>query len=102
MGNGTERRQWARRTPGVDDPLRKVKVRIGPELTVIDVCGHGVLVEARTRLTPGARVDLHVLARNGRVLVRSTVMRAWVSQLRSDAVTYRAGIRFDHPIELGA
>jgi hypothetical protein len=79
-----------------------VKVRIGPELTVIDIGGHGVLVEGGMRLTPGARLDLHVVARSGRVLVRSTVTRAWVSQLRSDAVTYRAGIRFDHPVDIDA
>ena len=59
-------------------------MRIGPELTVIDIGGHGVLVEGGTRLTPGARLDLHVIARSGHVLVRSTVTRAWVSHLRSD------------------
>ena len=98
MVTGTERRQSERRTPGGGEPLGKVKVRIGPELAVVDIGSHGVLVEGTARLTPGARLDLHVLARNGRVLVRSTVIRAWVSHLRGDAVTYRAGIRFDHPI----
>jgi hypothetical protein len=75
-----------------------VKLRIGPELTVIDISSHGVLVEGRARLAPGARVDVHVVPPQGRVLVRTTVVRAYVCQLRPDTVIYRAGLRFDHPI----
>jgi hypothetical protein len=95
-----ERRQTRRQSPGTGDSLCRVKLRIGPELAVIDIAGGGVLVEGTARLAPGARVDLHVVPRQGRVLVRTTVVRAWVFRLRSDAVTYRAGLRFDHPIDI--
>lgn len=104
MGTETvpDRRQARRRAPGTEEPLRRVKLRIGPELTVIDIAGGGVLVEGTARLAPNARLDVHVVSRPGRILVRTTVVRAWVSQLRSDAVTYRAGLRFDQPVDIEA
>jgi len=98
MTDGDDRRQAKRRTPESEEPLSRVKLRIGPELTVIDIGSHGVLVEGRARLSPGARVDVHVVPPQGRVLVRTTVVRAYVSELRHDTVVYRAGLRFDHPI----
>ena len=98
MTDGVDRRQAKRRTPECGEPLSRVKLRIGPELTVIDIGSHGVLVEGRARLAPGARVDVHVVPAHGRVLVRTTVVRAYVSELRHDTVVYRAGLRFDHPI----
>ena len=101
-GREPERRQGTRRTPVAEESLRRMKLRIGPELTVIDISGGGALVEGTARLVPGARLDVHVVPRSGRVLVRSTVVRAWVSQLRSDSVTYRAGLRFDQPVDVEA
>lgn len=98
MRDDIDRRQSQRRIPGSEESLRRVKLRIGPELTVLDIGNHGVLVEGRYRLPPGARVDIHVIPPQGRVLVRTTVVRADVSELRPDAVTYRAGLKFDHPI----
>jgi len=101
-GTELERRQATRRTPDAEESLRRMKLRIGPELTVIDISGGGALVEGTARLVPGARLDVHVVPRPGRVLVRTTVVRAWVSQLRGDSVTYRAGLRFDHSIDVEA
>ena len=100
MIDGVDRRQARRRTPEGEEPIGRVKLRIGPELTVIDIGSHGVLVEGRARLAPGARVDVHVVPPQGRVLVRTTVVRAYVSELRHDTVVYRAGLRFDHSIEV--
>ena len=51
--------------PGETESLSRVRLRIGPELHVVDVSDHGVLVEAAARLLPGARVDLHVVGRHG-------------------------------------
>ena len=101
-GRERERRQATRRTPGADESLRRMKLRIGPELTVLDIASGGALVEGTARLVPGARLDVHVVPRPGRVLVRTTVVRAWVSQLRSDSVTYRAGLRFDQVVDVEA
>ena len=97
-----DRRQARRRTPVAEESLRRVKLRIGPELTVMNVASGGALVEGTARLAPGARLDVHVVPRSGRVLVRATVVRAWVSQVRSDSVTYRAGLRFDQPVDVEA
>lgn len=97
-----DRRQTPRRTPGMEEPLRRVKLRIGPELNVIDISGGGAMVEGTARLAPNARIDVHVVPRTGRILVRTTVVRACVSRLRGDSVTYRAALRFDQPVDVEA
>ena len=94
-----DRRHADRRLPSPDEPLSRLRLRIGTELSVLDISNSGALVEGVARLGPGARVDVHIVTRHGRVLVRSTVMRAWVCAVRVDAVTYRTALRFDQPVE---
>jgi hypothetical protein len=99
---GIERRQMQRRSPVPNEAVSRVRLRLGPELDVMNVSDCGALLEGKARLSPGTRVDLHVVSAHGRVLVRSTVVRAQVSCLRPDAVVYRAAVRFDQPIEVGS
>jgi hypothetical protein len=98
---GRDRRRAARRAPLPDEPLARVRLRAGRELGVLDVSAAGALVEGETRLLPGTHVDVHVLAAEGRVLVRSRVVRAWVSALASDCVRYRGALAFERPIDTG-
>ena len=102
IASGPDRRRVRRRVPGETESLSRVRLRIGPELHVVDVSDHGVLVEAAARLLPGARVDLHVVGRHGRVLVRSRVVRAHVCALRADLVRYHAALVFDAPVDTTA
>jgi hypothetical protein len=65
----------------------------------VNVADTGALVEGPARLGPGARVDVHVVTRHGRVLVRTTVTRARVCAVRADAITFQAALRFDGPVD---
>jgi hypothetical protein len=56
-------------------------------MSVLDVGNGGVLVEGRVRLLPGTHLDVHVVTREGRVLVRSRVVRCWVAVLQADTVS---------------
>ena len=94
-----ERRQQSRRIPAADEPLARMRMRTGTELTVLDVSDLGTLVEGDVRLVPGARVDVHVITRAGRVLVRSRVVRAFISKLRADSLRYRAALLFDQAVD---
>jgi len=47
------------------------------------------------RLLPGTHVEVHVVTRDGRTLVRSRVTRAWVFAVAADALRYRAALVFD-------
>jgi hypothetical protein len=69
---------------------------------VIDVSSRGALVEGEARLLPGTHLDVHVIARGGRTLVRSRVVRATVSEVRCDRVVYRTALAFDRPVDLPA
>jgi len=95
-----ERRHAPRRTPDVQEPLRRVRSRTGLELDVLDVSSTGVLIEGRARLLPNTHLDIHLVTRTGRVLVRCRVIRAYVWHLEGDLVRYRVGLAFDHPVDI--
>ena len=92
-----DRRRHARRTPSDEEPLARVRLRTGRELCVRDLADGGALVEG-ARLLPGTHVTVHVTTGEGRVLVRSRVVRAWVCALAADAVAYRAALVFERPL----
>lgn len=70
-------------------------------MRVIDISDAGVLVEG-ARLLPNTHVDVHVVTPDGRELVRSRVVRAWVSALRGDAIVYRSALAFDRTVDTSA
>jgi hypothetical protein len=97
-----ERRRAARRQPRSSEALSRVRIRAGRELDVINLSSAGVLVEGEARLLPGRHVDVHVMSATGRTLVRSRVVRAYVSELSSDRVVYRGALAFEHSVQLAA
>ena len=94
-----DRRRATRRVPGTGEPIARVRLRAGRELLVRDVSSGGALVEGPSRLLPGTHVDIHVITPAGRILVRSRVVRACVSVVAADAVTYRGALLFERGIE---
>jgi hypothetical protein len=97
-----ERRRAERRTPDPQEPLARVRLRGGRELDVVDLSAAGVLVDGAARLHPGTHVDVHVITRDGRVLVRSRVVRAFVSHLQAGAVRYSGALMFERTIDTSA
>jgi hypothetical protein len=76
-----------------------VRSRTGHELDVVDVSTAGALVECRTRLLPNTHLDVHIVIRTGRVLIRCRVVRAFVCHVEADLVRYRVGLAFEHPLD---
>jgi hypothetical protein len=94
-----DRRERLRRTAAPNEAIARVRLRTGQELTLIDRSDLGALVEGAARLLPGTRVDVHLITRVGRVLVRSRVVRAHVAALAADRVVYRGALAFDQPLD---
>jgi hypothetical protein len=94
-----ERRHTSRRCPGHDEPISRLRLRTGREMTVVDVASGGVLVEGHARLLPGTHVDVHIITRGGRLLVRSRVTRCYVSALESASVCYRGALAFERTVD---
>jgi hypothetical protein len=95
----TERRRLPRRRPAAGEPIARVRLRTGAELSVLDVSDTGALLTGGTRLLPGTRADVHVIGRSGRVLVRARIVRAYVSRLEADAIEYRIAVLFDTVVD---
>jgi len=97
-----DRRAARRRPPEGDEPLSRVRLRAGRELAVVDVSDGGALLEGPARLLPGTHVDVHIITSDGRTLVRSRVVRAYVHHLDAQLVRYRGAIAFEHAIDTSA
>ena len=93
-----ERRTAARRIPAADEPLCCARLRAGRELAIVDVSDAGALVESTARLLPGTHVEVHVVTREGRTLVRSRVTRASVHVVTADTLRYRAALAFERRV----
>ena len=90
-----ERRTAPRRTPDPEETLARMRLRTGRELAVVEISDAGALLEGTARLLPGTHVEVHIVTREGRRLVRSRVMRAWVFAVAADTLRYRAALAFD-------
>ncbi len=95
-----DRRLAPRHRPVGDEPWSRVRLRDGRELTVVDASAGGLLVEGEVRLLPGTHLDLHLITMDGRLLVRTRILRAHVVRLAGDGVTYRGALAFERSFEL--
>jgi hypothetical protein len=82
------------------EPLSILRLRTGREFSVINIAGRGALVEGAA-LLPGSHVDVHVMTRGGRVLVRCQVARCFVTRITADSVTYHSALAFEQPVDVG-
>jgi hypothetical protein len=95
-----ERRRVSRRVPTSTESLSRARLRAGREVAVINLSSLGLLVEGTTRLLPGTHVDVHVIAAQGRSLVRARVVRCAVIGLGADVIQYRSALAFSAQVDL--
>jgi hypothetical protein len=77
-------------------------LRAGRQLAVIDISDVGLMAEGEMRLLPGTHVDVHLVTCDGRLLVRSRVVRAFVCYVSSSAIRYRGALAFERPVRTTA
>lgn len=93
-----DRRRTARRIVTSDEPLSQVRLRAGRQLAVIDISDLGLMAEGEMRLLPGTHVDVHLVTCEGRLLIRSRVVRAFVSHLSGSTIRFRGALAFDRAV----
>jgi hypothetical protein len=74
------------------------RIRSGHAVRVVDVSRSGALVETRSRLRPGASVDLHLEAGGVTLDTRAEVARCYVSLLRAEQILFRAALEFEREL----
>lgn len=94
-----ERRRTIRRRVAADEPLSQIRLRAGRQLGVIDISNSGLLAEGEMRLLPGTHVDVHLVTDEGRLLIRSRVVRAFVCQVSASSIRYRGALAFDRTMQ---
>ena len=95
-----DRRRAPRRDPQGTDAVARLRLRTGRELGVVNIGATGALVETDGRLLPGTWVEVHVITVDGRELVRSRVVRAYVSDVSAERIVYRGALAFDRHLEI--
>ena len=94
-----DRRRTVRRVPAADEPLSQIRLRAGRELRVIDISDAGLMSEGEMRLLPGTHVEVHLVTAEGRLLVRSRVIRVFVCHVSSSKVRYRGALAFERAVQ---
>ena len=97
-----DRRRAARRIPSSDEPVSQVRLRAGRQLSVINISDTGLLAQGEMRLLPGTHVEVHLMTPEGRLLVRSRVVRAFVCHVARERIEYRGAIAFERPVHTAA
>lgn len=98
----SDRRRRPRRTPTSDEPVSQIRLRAGRQLEVINVSDTGLLAQGEMRMLPGTHVDVHLVTAEGRLLIRSRVIRAFVCRVCRDRIEYRGAIAFERPVSTAA
>jgi hypothetical protein len=91
----SERRRHPRRVPSSGEPIANLRMLTGAVLIALDIWEGGGRAPTTGWQRPGARVEVHLLTRSGRVLQRARVLRATVSSVRPTVVTYDIALAFD-------
>jgi hypothetical protein len=97
--SGIERRIHQRLRPEEVQWLRHVRLKNGPEVSLVDISSGGALVEARVQLKPGSSVTLQMTTSGRLVEIASDVLRCGIATL-DGAATYRGAFVFAQPIEI--
>lgn len=90
----TDRRGEAR-LPGDVLRMPQATLRPGCPVDVIDLSPQGIQVQSLRPLRPGSRVLARVVVADQTVTIPAVVLRCSVWAVDAEAVTYRAGLRFE-------
>ncbi len=97
--DGAERRVYPRYRAGELQWLRKIRVKNGPELSLVDISPGGALVDARLQMRPGSTLRLQIEGSGPSVEVPSEVLRCNIATLHGPEM-YRGAFVFSEPIAL--
>ena len=96
-----DRRSSIRRTLSELAWLTQVRVKYGPEVSLIDLSAGGAQIETTSyRFQPGSTIVVQIAAGSKTFAVPSLVLRAQVSRIAASAATYRTALAFKRRFEL--
>jgi len=96
-----DRRSSIRRTLSELSTLTLVRVKYGPEVSLIDLSSGGAQIETTSyRFQPGSTIVVQIAAGSKTFAVPSLVLRARVSRIAASAATYRTALAFKRRFEL--
>ncbi|MGE5815510.1 MAG: PilZ domain-containing protein [Acidobacteriota bacterium] len=101
-GVASDRRLYLRHTLDELPWLRSVRVKNGPELSIVDFSAGGLQVDVDNyHLRPGSLVTIEIVARSNRLSVPADVLRCRVLALTS-SIKYRGALAFKTVIDVPA
>jgi len=98
---GTERRAWPRTPCRGHGLVAGARLLPGRDVQIVDLSCGGALIETRSRILPGARVELQFVGGGAPRRVRGLIVRSHVAGLdRECGITYRGALMFDERLAL--
>jgi hypothetical protein len=94
-----DRRSYPRRAGSEIEWLRGVRLKAGPEVSLVDISRGGALVEADVQLRPGAHSALEIVSIASGIEIPFEVLRCQIASLRT-GVRYRGACAFKQPFDL--
>ena len=99
-GKEIERRRAPRLSSEDISALKSTRLLAGPEVRLMNLSKRGALLQSDTRIAPGAKVCVRMIAGDTVILLRGFVLRSRVSQLKGATLTYEWAIAFDEECSL--
>ncbi len=95
-----ERRAFSRIQAASGGALPELNARSGNRARLLDVSFGGALLESSARVSPGAAIELTLVANDQPMVLRAAVARCQISALHPrKGPRYRAGVMFDRPLD---
>ncbi len=97
MNHVRDRRRSRRHNSIQQHGIVSARVKPARDVSIINACAGGVLIDGLHRLLPNSRIEVQFSALAERsASLRGRVLRCAVSRLEASAIWYQAAIRFDH------
>jgi hypothetical protein len=99
---GADRRAYPRLRPEEVRWLRRIRLKNGPEVTLVDLSIGGALIDTRVQIRPGSSIILELSGARSVLEVTSEVLRSRLNTLERGAAIYRGACAFSEPFTLDA
>ncbi len=100
QGSPLDRRKSRRLSPDEIPNFKSVRLLAGQEIQLINLSAGGAMLESTTRIMPGAKICIRLVAHDALFLLHGRVLQSRASALSESGITYQCRVAFDEEFSL--